>query len=429
MTSFDSNGYIRSLEARGWQPGLERMFAACGELGDPQKSFDSMLVAGTNGKGSTSAVLEALLGFHGIKTGLYTSPSLEKVNERISVAGRDINDSDLESLTAGLVHVSEKHKLTQFEFLTLAAFAWFKKTGVEVGVLEVGMGGRLDAVNVVEPIVSVITPIGIDHVAFLGSDLRSIAIEKAGVMREGVVTILALQEPKVFKAFEERALDIGSKLVCEDKDFSSTRKGHEHIFGPEIFSYRSDELSLDDLRLNLLGPHQVSNASCAIAAFVKTACKTGFEIEEGLVRRSLEQVRWPGRFEVIRLDPPVVLDGAHNPHGVASLIETLRERVGGSPVHLVFGVLGDKDWRSMVPMLAGSVSDVQVAPPSSPRAADPEVIASAFLENGVAASASKNVSEALEKAVALARKDSGVVVVCGSLYMLGEVISHERSQA
>ncbi|MBI5526504.1 MAG: bifunctional folylpolyglutamate synthase/dihydrofolate synthase [Deltaproteobacteria bacterium] len=425
----ETQAYLDKLAGRGVSLGLDRMRAACADLGHPERAFLPVIVAGTNGKGSVSSLLYALALKHGVPSGLYTSPNLVRVNERISYCGTDISDGGLDALVAGLRRAGEAHALTYFEFLTLAAFEHFRRLGVLLAVLEVGMGGRLDATNTADAIAAVITPVGLDHTAELGPDLASIAREKAAVIRPGIPVVSAAQEPAAAAVIGAACATEGARLCVAGREFSFARRPASGLLDPEVFDYRGPGLAVAGIELSLLGPHQAANASLALAAFAAAAGAAGVEPDEAKVRAALLAASWPGRFEVVAGDPPVVLDGAHNPHGARALVETLRERAPCRPVHLVFGALSDKDYAWMAAVLAPAVSDVVVVCPRSSRSADPAVVAAEFERAGRGAVTAPDAARAVAGAAARAKKTGGLVLVSGSLYLVGEASAFLRHRA
>jgi dihydrofolate synthase/folylpolyglutamate synthase len=416
----ETTAFLNRLAGRGVSLGLDRMRAACAERGHPERAFLPVIVAGTNGKGSVAHLLYRLALAHGVRSGLYTSPNLVRVNERISCRGADIPDGGLDALVADLGGAAEAHALTYFEFFTLAAFEHFRRNGITLGVLEVGMGGRLDATNAADAMAAVITPIGLDHTSELGPDLASIAREKAAVIRPGIPVVSAAQEPEAGAVIIAACASTGARLMVAGRDFSFSRRPAPDLFSPEAFDYSGPGLEMADIRLGLKGPHQAANGAIALTAFLSVAAAAGFKPDEANARATLLAASWPGRFEVVSDDPPIVLDGAHNPHGARSLVETLSERARGRPVHLVFGALSDKDYAGMAAVLSPAVSDVTVACPDSARSAGAAAVAAEFERAGRPAVTSTDVRQAIAGAAARAKKTGGLVVVSGSLYLVGE---------
>ncbi|MCX7634894.1 MAG: bifunctional folylpolyglutamate synthase/dihydrofolate synthase, partial [Syntrophales bacterium] len=330
--------YLSSLEGRGIRTDLGVIREVLEAMGRPHEAYPSVLIAGTNGKGSTAAMMEAILRAAGLRTGLYTSPHLADPRERICCHGAMISPDDfvrcLEQVRAAT------DRLTYFEFLTAAAFVHFAEQGVEIAVLEVGMGGRYDATNVAKGKMAVITNVSYDHQAYLGTTLARIAAEKAGIIRAGGVCLTAVRQRSAWKVIEG---------VCREKAATLMRLGGEiscRAMAEGRFAYRGPMWTLREMRCALRGAHQVRNAALAVGA-AEMLVREGFPIREEAVRRGLEAVRWPGRLEVVARDPLVVLDGAHNPAGMATLRRALRECFTFRRLLVVFGALQDKDAGAM----------------------------------------------------------------------------------
>ncbi|MEK7772975.1 MAG: folylpolyglutamate synthase/dihydrofolate synthase family protein, partial [Deltaproteobacteria bacterium] len=287
-------GYLYGLEARGIKPGLSRIKKLLRALGGPQKKYPSIHVAGTNGKGSTSAFLFSILGDAGFSTGLYTSPHLHRFNERIRTSAGPISDRDI-VLTALKVRKAADgagQDVSFFEFTTAMAFEYFREKKVEIAVVETGMGGRWDATNAVSPLVSIITNVGLDHTEYLGDGIEAIAREKAGIIKKGVPLITGVAKGPALKALRAAANRKRSRVFCLDKDFAFARKP-----GRRPFDYAGISRSLKNLSSGLIGAHQCVNASCAIAA-LEAIEEKGYNIPAGSIRRGLKEVDWPGRVEV-----------------------------------------------------------------------------------------------------------------------------------
>jgi dihydrofolate synthase/folylpolyglutamate synthase len=255
--------YIKGLEKRGWRLGLDRIKAACLDLENPQNAYPIVIVAGTNGKGSVSCILQKLTRAHGLKTGLYSSPSLKSLNERIVVNGEAIPEAEFKSLALRLVKISEKHSLSQFEFLTLMAFEHFRAARIAIAVVEVGMGGRLDATNAVDASTAIITPIGIDHSEHLGADVAMIALEKSGVIKRDATVVCAQQDRSASEVIRKAVAENDARMMSYGEDFRCIRRHPSELATPEVFDYRDWKVRLDSLELGLRGVFQPSNASLA----------------------------------------------------------------------------------------------------------------------------------------------------------------------
>lgn len=337
---------LLALTARGIQPGLERVRAALARLGRPEREGRWILVAGTNGKGSTAAFLGSMLGASGLHVGLYTSPHLIHPEERIQVDRRPVGRDRFEALADRVLALAEKDiPLTFFEALTCMAFCHFAEVRPDVTILEVGMGGRLDATNVVDPLLSVVTPIGMDHQQHLGSDILTIAHEKAGILRPGGAAAFGEIEPLVMR-------NVFGPIVREQRIDASVL-GRDALYRWEggLFAYRGSQMRFSALPLGIPGRYQAHNAALALMALEMLGGR-GFRLRSDEARRGLIRARWPGRFDVIARTPPYVLDVAHNPHGVAALVEALQERYGARRFTVCVGVRADKDLSEMLRILA-----------------------------------------------------------------------------
>jgi dihydrofolate synthase/folylpolyglutamate synthase len=397
--------------ARGMDFKLERVALALKNLGDPHKRFAAVHIAGTNGKGSVAAMLHAIFGAAGYRVGLYTSPHLVRFTERIRVGPESISETDVVAL-AREIHGAATVcgiDLTFFEFVTVMAFLYFARQGVELAVVEVGLGGRLDATNVLDPEVAVITTIGLDHQEFLGETLASVAREKAGIIKPGRPAILGVVPREVEHIFGETAAERGAPM---------SRAGHDfRVTDGSAFRFRGMGVDIRDLRLALRGGYQRENAATAIAAAVRL--RRHFTVEEDAIRYGLANVCWPGRLEVVGTAPVVVLDGAHNVDGITALVRELPAVIGGRPIHLLFGVMRDKRWQPMVGAIAPHVASATVTTVLPPRGEAPEVLVPAFAAHCPVRVAVQPL-DALETLLAAASAND-VVLVTGSLFLVGAV--------
>lgn len=417
---------LSRLETLGIKLGLERSRTLLAAMGDPQRRFPSVLVAGTNGKGSTSALLASMARAAGYRTGLYTSPHLEQVEERLQINGQLIESGRFAELLAELIALAERETgspPTYFEAVTLAAFRWFAEEEVEIAIVEVGLGGRLDATNLADPILSVITPIGFDHQEYLGTTLTSIAREKAGILRSGRPAVVWIEEPEAAESVREAASGIGADL-----HFASQEVGIEEVVFEGWAGQRvrlATPVRSYDLRLALLGEHQAKNLGLAVRA-AEMLGDLGFErIGVQAIAGGATSCRWPGRLEVIELKDGrrVLLDAAHNPAGAAVLAEFL-DRLG-RPVDLLFGVLADKDYEEMLGLLAPRADRIVLTTPASPRAKPPEELA-ALLGDRDGVLVEPDPAQALETALGLGGE---ILAACGSIFLIGEIRKALRGPA
>ncbi|WP_181791298.1 bifunctional folylpolyglutamate synthase/dihydrofolate synthase [Myxococcus llanfairpwllgwyngyllgogerychwyrndrobwllllantysiliogogogochensis] len=415
-TPEEALGFLSRLNPSGIKLGLERVREALEALGHPERRYPVLHVAGTNGKGSTCAFAATALQAAGHRVGLYTSPHLVRVNERIRVGGEDISDEDF---GRAILEVLERYPsavaepMTYFEFGTVVALWHFAQAGVDVVVLETGLGGRLDATTAAPSIVTAITPVSFDHMEYLGNTLGSIAGEKAGILKPGVPCVVARQEPEALEAIEARARALSVPLWVEGRDFSVETQADGSL------AYRGPGWRLDGLRTSLRGPHQLQNAGVALACLEALDAR-GIAVTPEAARAGLGSARWPGRLEEVGQGPTVLLDGAHNPAGVAVLLASLRALYAGRPIHCVFGVVADKDRGPMMRALFPACASVQLTPLDTPRSLSP----AAYLDEARALAADVAAWPDVDAALAEARRRAGVdgVVLCtGSLFLVGMV--------
>jgi dihydrofolate synthase/folylpolyglutamate synthase len=402
---------LRGGERAGMRPGLERIEAVLDAIGRPEQAFTIAQVGGTNGKGSISAMLAAMLQAAGRRVGLYTSPHLAHYRERIRVDGRPISESDFVDGVDALGTLITRLDLTVFEAGTALALDHFCRARVDVAVLEVGLGGRLDATTVGKPRVVVLGPIDYDHQHELGDTLALIATEKAAIIRSGVA-FSARQDPAAEAVITRRAAETGVPLSLEGRDLRVTPIGFTleaqrlHLEGPDW--------RIPDVACGLLGVYQPGNALLAAAAARELGAA------EGAIRAGLRGVRWPGRFQIFRRDPLVVLDGAHNPAGARALAASLRAYFPGRPVTFVIGVLADKDAGGILAALRPLAARVILTASANPRAAAPEALR-ALLPAGARVDTARSPQDAL--AMAIAEDPHGIVCVAGSLSLIGDVLA------
>ncbi len=383
------------------------MEVALESLGHPERRYKVLHVAGTNGKGSICAMLEACLAPER-RTGMYTSPHLIEPTERIRTCGVDIAPA---ALDAAIEHVvgtlGIDFGFTYFELMTLSALTSFAESNVEVAILETGMGGRLDATNACSPWVSAISRIDLDHVAELGATREAIAAEKAGIFKSGRPAVTAKQEPGVLQVLQRIASDRSCRLRAEERDFS-IRDG----------TFRGEHVRIGGLALPLVGAHQWSNLSVALAT-LEAALGSDFARSAAEIPSRLMQTRWPGRLEVIQRERDIVLDGAHNEAGIASLVAALDDAFKGREVHAVFGALSDKPVEAMVAALAPRCARFILSPVDSDRAMDPESMLAIALRHRADAEVVVPLQSALREAIRGCPRE-GLVLVAGSLYLVGK---------
>jgi dihydrofolate synthase/folylpolyglutamate synthase len=402
---------LRGGEHAGMRPGLERIETLLQALGNPQQRYTLAQIGGTNGKGSVAAMLAAMLRAEGRRVGLYTSPHLVSFRERIRVDGEPIAEDDVADGFDAIATLVARLDATMFETTTALALDHFAREAVDVAVLEVGLGGRLDATTVGTPAVTALSRIDLDHQEVLGSTLAAIAAEKAAIIRAGVA-VSAAQAPEAAEILQARAAAVGVPLSMEGRELSVRVRARDA--DGQVLDCAGPDWRLDGVRVSLRGVYQSSNALVALAA------ARALGVADAAAREGLAHVRWPGRFDVLRAgDRTVVLDGAHNPAGAQALAASLAAWFGDTPVTLVFGALRDKDARGMLAALAPRARRVILTASSSVRAARPEALRQA-LPAGTAAELADSAREAL----ALAAREPRTPIVCiaGSLSLLGDVL-------
>jgi dihydrofolate synthase/folylpolyglutamate synthase len=434
MTYTEALDYLRSLTKFGSNLGLERMEAILRRLGNPEKGLKVIHVAGTNGKGSLCAMLSSILYEAGYRVGLYTSPHLSSFTERIRVDGREIPEDDLigliEELTPIIEEVSAIPELghpTEFEVTTVLGFMYFARQSLDFVILEVGLGGRLDATNVVTPVVSAITHIDFDHMERLGNTLPQIAFEKAGIIKPGVMTVVGLQEAPAIDVIKRVALEKGAPLIrvgpAGDDGYHVTyNEIKPHLYWTTFSGASSmGGWEYSDLRVSLIGEHQGINAAVALGV-VEALRSQGVELSEGAVRLGLLRTIWPGRLEMVGERPMVLLDGAHNPDGARALRKSLDNFSWGrdGKTILVAGMLADKEVDKVVDILGPVAHGVVTTLPDSLRALPAEELAEKMRRHSPWVEVENSPERAVERGLAMAEPHD-IVCICGSFYLVGAV--------
>ena len=415
------------------EPSLERVQRAMELLGDPQKTFPMVHLTGTNGKTSTTRMVERILREHGLKTGRFTSPHLHNFRERISLDGEPVSEErfvavwddiepfilmvDAESTGAG------GPRMTYFEVLVVLAYAVFADAPVDVAIVEVGLGGAWDATNVADGVVSVIAPVALDHQRLLGDTLEDIAHEKKGIVKPGSIAVVARQAPEVDEIIREHAFELDARMVREEDDFEVTQR--EPAVGGQVISVRALAGEYRDLFLPLFGEHQAHNAALAITAVEAFLGGGEQKIDDEVLRAALDGVTSPGRLEVVRRSPTVIVDAAHNPAGALALREALRDSFQFNKLVALVAVLADKDAQAILSALEPTVDHVVVTRNSSPRSMRPrelgELAADLFGDDRV--TVVENMPDALDVAAGLADEESvgGGVLATGSVVTAADV--------
>ncbi|MBS3943521.1 MAG: bifunctional folylpolyglutamate synthase/dihydrofolate synthase [Dethiobacter sp.] len=432
----ESLEWIHSIGRFGIKPGLERIYALMERLGNPHHHLKFLHIGGTNGKGSTAAVAASVLQAAGYQTALYTSPFLLSFTNRMALNGQDIAPAELVEIVAQIrplvAEISADPRLgqmTEFEVVTALALTYFARRKPDIVVFEVGLGGRLDATNLVIPLVSVITNVNLEHTAILGNTVREIAREKAGIVKSGAPLVTAAEDEETLAVLEKKCRDLESPLYRVLpanllNSFPQNSVGYSRrkitVTG-QFFSYRGLNQKLDDLFLPLRGHYQVINAASALAA-VELICGQGFMVSEGALRRGLARTAWPGRLEQLSSDPFVILDGAHNPAAARQLAAAVSEYFQFKRLILVLGIMADKDIQEMLRELIPLADEVVLTRPSLSRAADPVILAGYIRQIpgfDKRVHVESDLSRALTLALSLASRDDAVLIT-GSLYTISE---------
>ena len=416
MNVSEALSYIHSVCWKGSIPGLSRTRELLAKMGNPEKKLRFVHIAGTNGKGSTAAMLAAILRQAGYVTGLYTSPYIIKFHERMQVNGEMISDEELCAITEYIRPLAESmtESPTEFELVTCIAMEYFVRRGCQIVVMEVGMGGELDSTNVIAaPEASVICNIGLDHTEVLGDTLEKIASAKAGIIKPGCPAVIYRAAPSVEAVFEEKCRAVGSELHKADFDAICL---HTHDLTGQVFDFGRFQA----LHLPLLGEHQLKNAAVVLTTADVLKAR-GWAITDENIRQGLATVRWPGRFELLRKDPLFIVDGGHNPQCIEALVQNIRQYLAGRPLTVLTGVLADKDYHCMYADVARQFAArfVTVTPPN-PRALDAQALAEYLRQFGKPVTACDSVDAGVREAIRQAGPD-GVVLAYGSLYMVGDI--------
>ncbi|MCL2522715.1 MAG: bifunctional folylpolyglutamate synthase/dihydrofolate synthase [Erysipelotrichales bacterium] len=400
--------YLKGFRRNGIKPGLERVQELLKLLGNPQDSQKFIHVSGTNGKGSTCYMLSEILKRAGYKTGLFTSPPLHKINEMFHI-DKNIEDYEFALVIKEISYVIEdneylKNNLTEFELLTVAAIYYFKQSACEFVLFETGLGGSLDATNIVSPLISVVTKISFDHMEYLGSTIQEIATAESGIIKDNKLTVLAVQNfPEIEKIIKDKAFLKNNKLYQAS---SEKLKNFQNCFSYKGFT---------EIKLALLGEHQIENALTVLETI--TALKDlGYKINICHIREALSKVYWPGRLE--KISPNIFLDVSHNVDGVNCLVNFFKKSYPEQKITFVFGVLKDKQYRKMIELFAPIAKSIYAVKPESERALDPFWLSMVLGEYGITAKIPRNIQEALDLALSEISSND-ILCIFGSFYLVG----------
>ena len=394
------------------QPGLDRIKELMEFMGNPQNDMKYIHIAGTNGKGSTAAMLAAVLTRAGYKTGLYTSPHIYRFNERMQINGEMISDEEICELADYIKPFTEKMSQapTEFELISAFGFEYFKRKKCQIVVLEVGLGGRMDSTNIIpSPEVAVLTAIGLDHTGVLGNSLTEIAREKAGIIKAGCHAVIYRQEEDVEQVFIDKCREVGATYhLCQPEEVIRRSIDWDR--------QRVDYKEYKDLEVPLTGSYQINNLSMVLKT-VEILNEKGYNIGAGVLKEGLASVKWPCRFEVLMKNPVFIIDGAHNPQGIEATAESLRLHSGDRKIIFVIGVMADKDLDTMIPAIADLAGEFIAVTPDYPgRAMDAKILKEHLDKYNVPVMAAGSIKEGVKTALEHAGTD-GIICALGSLYM------------
>ncbi len=416
--------YLYRLEKFGMIFGLTQVEKILNAIGNPHKEIQAIHIGGTNGKGSTAAMMSSILQKEGYRVGLYTSPHLIRFTERIKVNGKEIEKEEVAALVGWMRKEIEAAGITPpftfFDFTTAMALHYFKQKLVDLAILEVGLGGRLDSTNVVDPLISIITNIAKDHEDYLGRSILKIAREKAGIIKKGRPLITAATQPQVLRLFSKVCQEKGSPYYRVGKDFLYVRAEDRD------FDYEGLNRKLWGIHLNLKGFHQVINATTALGA-MEVLEDLGYCVSTEAMVEGVREVDWPGRLEMVSSSPGVILDGAHNPAGAFVLKESLEKEFQYQHLILLIGIMKDKDIRSMLHLLAPLADHIILTKPHTDRATPPVLLKKALGQNGKKAEIAEDLKEAIERGLSLTQKED-LLCITGSLYTVGEARAYFQSK-
>ena len=418
MNYTQASAYLFERHQKGLKLGLERMNLLLRLIGRPQDHFPSVHIAGTNGKGSTAAMLAAVLSKAGHRTGLYTSPHLIDMRERIQINGKVIGKNELVTLLNEISAEIEQTDASFFECLTALAFLYFEKRKVDIAVVETGLGGRLDATNTVRPVITIVTEIGLDHTKILGKTLKPIAAEKAGIFKTEVPCIVGSRNKSVNAFFKEKAEETGCPILFSRSAVKFTRTRLTET-GSRVHA-STDENEYPDLFLNLAGEHQLSNLATALLT-IDQLRNLGYIIPGNAVRQGLSSVQWPARLDLISQNPKILLDSAHNAPGMKRLAKAIRTLFSFKRLILIFGVLEDKAYRTMFRTIAPLADRIILTTPLSERALPAEKLESLAGNENRPYWIRPRIEDAFLLARELAEKND-MIVGTGSIYFVGELL-------
>lgn len=407
--------YIHSNYWTGSIPTLDRTQALLAAMGNPEKDLKFVHIAGTNGKGSTASMTASILQKAGYRVGLYTSPYIYRFHERMQINGEEISDEDVIACTEYVKPFAQamQDKPTEFELVCGIAFEYFKRQKCDIVVLEVGMGGLWDATNVIEtPEVAVITNIGLDHTEYLGNTPEEVAMNKAGIFKDGGHAVVYRSSPSVEAVFEKVAAE--RNMTLKKADFESLKSVSHDLFG-QVFDCGERK----NIMLPLLGDHQLHNAS-VVLSIADSLIEQGWKISEQNIYDGIRDVKWPGRFDIVHRDPLFIIDGGHNPQCIEALVQNIKDYLADKRLIVLTGVLADKDYGEMYRPVMEYAEQFLCITPDNPRKLEAEELAKHLQRAGAKATPFATTEDAVKAALELTGND-GVVLCFGSLYSIGAI--------
>ena len=405
--------------------GLDRMYSILQKMDNPEKKLKGIHIAGTNGKGSTAAMCESLLLFHGHKTGLNTSPHLIDYTERIRVNGENIAPNELMKLYEEHYELFEQDEASFFEITTALAFKHFSDLDIHSSIFEVGLGGRLDGTNPFNATVSIITSISIDHPKSLGSTVEQIAFEKAGIIKKNVPVVIGNMESTALDVILRQASVMDAPCFIVNRDFFVDNISLSNNGTSFDYAFPKYNISLSNLKTNLLGRHQASNAALALTAFFLYFDSLKSEYSENQIRESLQKVKWIGRLQILSENPLVIIDWAHNEEGVSALVSNLKEIFPNHKYHFVISILRDKKLEKMIKDICSIAEMIYITKNPSERAADLQEQINVAIHCDTKYVADSDLIESVKNCLASIDKEKDLVIITGSLYTIAEVLKHK----
>jgi len=427
MNYSEAMEFLNSSSKFGWKLGLDRITKMLELLGNPHKGLKFIHIAGTNGKGSTTAMISSTLIEAGYKTGMYTSPFIESFEERIQIDGNNIPKEKVAEYMLKIKNISEEMnkfdlgEITYFEIVTALGFLYFKEMKVDIGVIEVGLGGRFDATNVIDPILTIITSIGYDHTHILGNSISEIAFEKAGIIKENVPVVLYPVVEEAYNTIKEVAKAKNADIFYLDKSMARIDeivKSNNKENAIQKLTIKNNHKEIN-IRLPLVGAHQIMNCLVAVNGLIKLS-EQGMPITEDNIIKGIEKVKWPGRMELMVKEPRFVIDGAHNIDAIRYLKENLKKYYEYTHLYLIVGILSDKDIDEMIKIISGEGDEIIALTPNNIRAENSESLSKMIAQYNTNVKAMDNYIEAIEYVLSKAG-DKDLIIACGSLYLIGEL--------